>query len=174
MTEFLEGLRTLSTEMEVIKKEYQQRGEKEIRRALSGFLNEFPEVSSIHWQQFTPYFNDGEPCVFNVHEICLSGGAADPDGVDTRNEYVMEGGRPKLDEKGFPLKNPDYDPDYDDFSWYEDDFVGEMSPKLSEARGELSRALESMEDILQHVFGDHARVRVTREGIDVEEYSDHD
>jgi hypothetical protein len=25
-------------------------------------------ISKIKWRQYTPYFNDGEACVFNVHE----------------------------------------------------------------------------------------------------------
>lgn len=27
-----------------------------------------PAIEAVRWQQFTPYFNDGEPCVFRVYE----------------------------------------------------------------------------------------------------------
>ena len=27
-----------------------------------------PTIGSFSWVQYTPYFNDGDPCVFNVHE----------------------------------------------------------------------------------------------------------
>jgi hypothetical protein len=35
------------------------------------FLDECPEVTGVHWTQYTPYFNDGEACEFNVNEICF-------------------------------------------------------------------------------------------------------
>jgi len=27
-----------------------------------------PEIESVYWAQYTPYFNDGDSCVFSVHE----------------------------------------------------------------------------------------------------------
>ena len=27
----------------------------------------FPEVKSVSWTQYTPYFNDGEECTFSAH-----------------------------------------------------------------------------------------------------------
>ncbi len=34
-------------------------------------FNVYPEVRAVRWTQYTPYFNDGDPCVFNVHDISL-------------------------------------------------------------------------------------------------------
>jgi hypothetical protein len=28
-----------------------------------------PEIESVHWTQYTPYFNDGDSCHFSVHEL---------------------------------------------------------------------------------------------------------
>jgi hypothetical protein len=28
-----------------------------------------PNVRSLTWTQYTPYFNDGDPCVFSVHDL---------------------------------------------------------------------------------------------------------
>lgn len=55
-----------------------------------------PEITGIAWTQYTPYFNDGEPCVFS---------ASDP-------YFAFEG-----------IGSDDEDADtYFDYSWMEDDF----------------------------------------------------
>lgn len=28
-----------------------------------------PEIESMGWSQYSPYFNDGDECVFHVHEV---------------------------------------------------------------------------------------------------------
>jgi hypothetical protein len=43
-------------------------GEAAIKELLNDFLTKHPEAEGIEWEQYTPYFNDGEPCVFNVYE----------------------------------------------------------------------------------------------------------
>lgn len=35
------------------------------------FLKENPAVRSIYWDQYTPYFNDGDQCIFSVGELQL-------------------------------------------------------------------------------------------------------
>lgn len=42
-------------------------------------LQSAPQISSFFWTQYTPHFNDGEPCLFSVHELqyVLKGEACD-------------------------------------------------------------------------------------------------
>lgn len=42
-----------------------------LKTALLKFLEKHPENSGVCWRQFTPYFNDGEPCVFRVGYPCF-------------------------------------------------------------------------------------------------------
>ena len=43
-----------------------------------------PALKAIRWNQYTPYFNDGDPCTFSVGEVMfLVDGAAEDDGEDT-------------------------------------------------------------------------------------------
>ena len=28
-----------------------------------------PEIAALRWRQYTPYFNDGEPCTFSVNDL---------------------------------------------------------------------------------------------------------
>lgn len=53
-------------------------------------------------------------------------------------------------------------------AYYEDDYP------LKEAREEVVALLTSFDDeTLQAIFGDHKKIEVTKEGIEVEDYSDH-
>lgn len=36
-------------------------------------IAENPEIQKISWRQYTPYFNDGDECVFSVHEPYING-----------------------------------------------------------------------------------------------------
>jgi len=69
----MEELERLAKEIEDMKTAYQEKA----RSALSDvvfpdFFKAHPEIKVIYWTQYTPYFNDGEPCVFSVGEVCIS------------------------------------------------------------------------------------------------------
>ena len=32
----------------------------------------FDDVKAVHWTQYTPYFNDGEACIFGTGEVTIS------------------------------------------------------------------------------------------------------
>ena len=46
-----------------------------IVQASKMLYEKYPDLKSIHWTQYTPYFNDGDECEFGVHEICFTYGA---------------------------------------------------------------------------------------------------
>jgi len=50
-------------------KTIKEQGERLIKREISKVLEQLPQVHYIQWTQYTPYFNDGEPCVFGVGEV---------------------------------------------------------------------------------------------------------
>jgi hypothetical protein len=33
------------------------------------FLAKYPEVDNVYFTAYTPYFNDGDPCQYNVHDL---------------------------------------------------------------------------------------------------------
>jgi hypothetical protein len=115
------------------KKALDEKIKAEGQKAIKAFLNEFfekrPEVYGIKWTQYTPYFNDGEPCVFRLGSVAL---------YMTKQEFEDQ-----------------------EQSIWEFETYGE----------EPETSLNGIEDILLAVFGDHAEVSVTRDKIEVEEYS---
>lgn len=42
-----------------------------VKAFLKDYFDQHPEVYGIKWAQYTPYFNDGEPCVFGLSDIYI-------------------------------------------------------------------------------------------------------
>lgn len=59
---------------------YPQLSEQEVNALFQAVLDR-PEVLGVGWAQYTPYFNDGEPCVFGIGEPYIA-----LDGVETKEE----------------------------------------------------------------------------------------
>jgi hypothetical protein len=58
------------------KRELEQATKKNGKQIVHDFVKEFmaenPQVQAIRWYQYTPYFNDGEACVFSVQDAHFS------------------------------------------------------------------------------------------------------
>lgn len=52
-----------------IKKQQEAFGQKGFHEAAMLLLNAHPTVESIRWEQYSPYFNDGEPCTFGIRSV---------------------------------------------------------------------------------------------------------
>jgi len=44
-----------------------QKGKDLLKKGLNVIFEEYPNIDSISWNQYTPYFNDGDPCEFSVN-----------------------------------------------------------------------------------------------------------
>ena len=117
-----------------------------------------PELKSVVWAQYAPYFNDGEECVFTVHcptftnatEITRDLAWGEYDGDE---EAIWVYGRYCYTTEDSYQMPKEYEPMVDSFN------------------AAIQR--ESMEDIMRAMFGNHVMVTLSREGAVVEEY-DHD
>lgn len=154
----------------------------------------FDEIDSIRWDQYTPYFNDGEPCEFGTGEprFRLTGTDEDSEDGDYEDGYheslYRYGKHTTHDERpsiGYSVawNSPErkaYDEKYQQWSrkMYADDnkvpFIeGERGEAALAATDALASAWGAFEYVLQDNFGDPAQVTATREGFDVE-YYEHD
>lgn len=50
---------------ELLKKE----GEQAFRQFLKDWFHKNPDVYGVKWAQYTPFFNDGDPCEFGLHGV---------------------------------------------------------------------------------------------------------
>jgi hypothetical protein len=60
-------------QIKAMKAEYQKKIETEGKAALkeefTAFFRDNPKITAVRWRQYTPYFNDGDPCTFGVGEF---------------------------------------------------------------------------------------------------------
>lgn len=133
-------------------KKHHEKYVKEMKEGLTeifkGFFQYQPTVQAVVWEQYTPYFNDGEECVFRV---------GDP-------VYVTKNFDPKNRE------NSSYE--YEDDELYESVNEYEKS-ELSKACSAFSKLLHRNDEILKELYGNHVTVFLTPEEVFVTDY-DHD
>jgi hypothetical protein len=61
----------LDAKLKAAQKEMQGHARPLIQASADAFFAVCPEIESVHWVQYTPYFNDGETCEFSVHSPCF-------------------------------------------------------------------------------------------------------
>lgn len=115
------------------------------------------KIESITWNQYTPYFNDGDECTFstNFDYFSINGENVDDiDALDWRIRYHIEDDKEKIEK--YPLQ-PEWD-----FELY----------RIVE---EFKEILNSIDDeFYKDLFGDHVEVTVKSDGtVETKEY-DHD
>lgn len=132
------------------KKQFTDAAKKAFKEYLKEFFDANSEIKVIKWVQFTPYFNDGDECVFNVHDIVFSNSNA---------ENVSEWGELNDECEGeFAFQG----------TWGIPDEL-KSKAKVYANLNEIICSVE-MENILRDMFGDHVSVTCTRKGIDVNDY----
>lgn len=163
----------------------EQVGAEEFLRAIDRVLA-VPGVEGVVWNQYTPYFNDGDACEFSIHEASVILSFGDEYHED---EYGREGTY-DLDSLGPLGKNLTYKDRPNDAQWgskvyqewrdayYSDDnrtfeVNGHDTQEIYRALEEFNAGLSSFESVARTNFGDHAEVTATLGGFNVEGY-DHD
>ena len=149
----------LFDELTALKEAYDEKlaneGEDAVKELFKEFFDKYPRAESITWRQYTPYFNDGDPCYFSVHEMTLE----------------MNEGEEETDEETDEEVDEDEDEDYGDGEYDSYSLSRSDNPDLKQMGEDLGELEGIPDDVLEHVFGDHVKVTATRDGFDVTEYS---
>lgn len=181
-------LTELVKKIEELRETMKREGQSALKEAFVDFFDKHPEADSIVWVQYTPYFNDGDACIFSKHASELK---VDPDKMAPDVAKLL----------GFDADSDENEDDYsDDYSYgdvcavsalYSLSNIKEGSWGLCTRKGvphreltaseqslvddfnELDSNLKKIKELLQEVLGDHCMVRATRDGFDITEY-DHD
>jgi len=112
----------------------------------SAIFEQFPDVVSFGWTQYTPYFNDGETCEFSVNSYA---------------ESIYINGI-----NGDEQESNEYDEDSDLNEDEDSEESDEIDPAVAnEAREIIAEILEAINsDVLLDMYGDHATVTIKRSG----------
>lgn len=121
---------------------------------LAPLLSQSNRIESIGWRQYTPYFNDGDECIFGVHNDDLTiNGIDDYDGEEKDIAFIKE----KIWNGDKWIVNTDLDK-------HEFNILNQVE--------EVLRSIP--DDFYKDLFGDHVKVTVFKDGrIETEEY-EHD
>ncbi len=140
-----------------------------IKTIFESFFAANPEVYAFAWTQYTPYFNDGEPCEFGVNEIyAYKDTDAVREALEASDRSIFWGEIDSEDDEDCEVNTRDQK--YDSHA---KKMVPVKLEQYEHNTADLIRALNDFNDEFQYAFGDHVSVVVTRDGIDVEDF-DHD
>lgn len=126
------------------------------------FFARNPEFEGILWNQYTPYFNDGDECIFRVNDFWGFYVAPDDTAYD---EGIHSGNYPE--DSVWVIGSASYnEPSNEAIETY-----GKRAQVIYGEYRQLVKVLESIGDeIYREAFGDHVQITVTRDGVDVQEY----
>lgn len=124
-----------------LKEKFRQQGKKALATAFKEVFDDYPQVESIRWSQYTPYFNDGDACYFG------------------RNDFTIR----LLDEKEGA---GDYEDGYRDE--FDQDLPKVLRELLRDLDKNLSG--DAADELFLDLFGDHVQVTATRTGFTTEAY----
>lgn len=150
----MSNLNQLIAEYKEARAAFEARAKAAFNVAVQEFFKNNPEVKCISWTQYSPFFNDGEECVFSVHEPQFANFIPDADSCG----YSLE-----AEEEGQWVYGDRWD--------RSGDGVPDSIPE-ADAIASFIQSSE-VEDLMQDMFGNHVRVIVTAEGIETTDY-DHD
>lgn len=176
-----------NAKLEEMRKAHMKELQGDFNEIIKLFFDECPNVQAVVWSQYTPYFNDGDECVFRVNEPCFITKNFDPE--DLQNPYEYED-----DDEYGTLKIPSYVANWDEEIARDkkelakpnaSEWVKGYYPKCIAALEQMktdfpgydvkikafANLLSENEDMLKEVYGDHAAVYLTPDEVIIEEYS---
>ncbi len=162
------NIHQLAAQMASLQEEMQAAQKQLLKGAFYETFDAFPQLEAITWTQYTPYFNDGEPCEFGMNQAYLltkeeyakvKNGEYAEEAVDGYREWNIRGDnhvshKLAMKERGYDWAK---DPDWRDEAA---DFLGSMLKTVHE-------------DQFKSTYGDHTSVTYVRGQDDpiIDEYS---
>lgn len=164
-------LAEMNAELADIRGKYQVKARETLNEAFKIFFETVPEITIIRWNQYTPYFNDGDACEFSVHEPNFFIDEEDMENCDDPYEYN-------------PYKRPSqwvYD-NAEKASYYKEAIIEYELLELKHGKEKLTRINDAIDDftgifmnveddIMLDLFNDHVQVTATKDGFEIDEYS---
>lgn len=149
----MEKVRATEAQIEALRMQQREIGEAAFKEGAAGLFAKHGEIfQGFRWQQYTPYFNDGDPCQFGANTDAL-GFLIEGEWCDWYDNPIYAKRRESIGYGANAEPNPAYDP--------------ALAQAVEDARDFL-RVWPT--ELLEALFGDHAEVSVTPAGVDVAEY----
>ena len=172
MSESRTNFKALEAEFNKLQAQFKTEAESILKETFKYVFDKNPSITAIVWSQYTPYFNDGDSCEFNVNDVQFT---------NVKNlDNISNGSWPELDmdtddeeyKDTFMIYGVKYYQDSNNHQgrWDSDERDAVLKANLDfDSCDELSKMMCSslMEDVALSLFGDHVMVVATREGFDI-------
>lgn len=170
----LEKIKEIKKQISTLRTELNAEAKETLKEFSKEFFGKYPELY-IAWAQYTPYFMDGGPCVFNMHEVMCEFDIQDPAIVnalknpesDLNKKYLAKPGEDLYDFTNLDEEDEWFSA-YESFTNYSNIQSG-IVKDMNDAINTVEQILDS-ESALQ-MFGDHVVVKLNKNGITVEEFN---
>lgn len=174
-------LNEIQKQIEKLEKQAHKESSKLISKGFKEVFKKHPDLKSFSWTQYTPYFNDGDECVFSAHTDYISiNGSEECESIYEVRQFLDTLHNPKKEITRLQKRIEEYKKEKYDHSYLEDEIKRIESGSIEETRNKLavlediSQILSSIDDdCYKSIFGDHVRVTVTKDGWSTESY-EHD
>lgn len=146
----LESLDDAIGELKTMKTRIATIGKKAVMDAIKSYFAKHAEVQAVQWRQFTPYFNDGDACVFSIMGATVLLSDANEDDGDYGDGFI------------------------DSWSWkYQAEKAKKPTPPAALDLEKIDTLLKQGQDAMLATFGDHVMVTIRRgsDQAEVEAYS---
>lgn len=164
-------LNVLIEAQQELAKKFREEAQELFKDVTKEFFDKNPGIKAVVWTQYTPYFNDGDECIFGVNDPTFTNAEGDDlDDVTGYGEY--DGDNESVwatDNFSWALgKGREYHKEAADLIEANGgvDLVSVEQFKTMVMSGE-------MEPVMLAMFDNHVKVIATRDGFDVQEY-EHD
>jgi len=158
-------LSQISTQINELQKNKKNLLTKFLEAKANDIFKNHPYLASFSWKQYTPYFNDGDPCIFNVYSENVYLSIKHSEGeVELDNSPIRYKGGAKSTFKEIEELRKDY--------IITEAISQNILEQLSIDIQEFFKYLT--EDVSEELYGSDSEVLVTAEKIESTDYCDHD
>lgn len=151
-----------------LEEEIQSKGQEIFKQYTKELFEKIPQLKGIKWTQYTPYFNDGEECFFNVNDAAFTN--AEGNDLSEVSSYADYSGDNEnvwaISIWALTLPSEYYKKERE---------LANLTQEQVELLDSFDGLIHSadFEDVMRMMFGDHVEVTATAQGFEVNEY-EHD
>jgi len=184
-----DNLKAVTKKADAAQKALKKELQAAFNEAAQAFFVQAPDGTTLTWCQYTPYFNDGDPCTFRVNKLSaliedpekIANHAAERKTFEDKQAVAKALSEEQRKALGVPLEEWEKaSPE----SLCNDEYVSTYGAAESIAKygKDCWDALNQLgawvthkanKDTMEAVFGDHVTVTITRDGVKVTDY-EHD
>ncbi len=151
------NIQDIKTLMENTRKEIKTNSQSAIDNFFKELFESEPNLKGVRWTQYTPYFDDGDPCEFWVNEFNV---AVDQKALNlNEDEFYDEGYEIEIGEEVFEFITCRYG--------------DKQNKELKRIEEKISQLFSLDDEVFLMTYGNHVEITVTKEETTIEEY-DHD